>query len=168
MSWATCSAADPPAPSKTGASLRFRRWERSPGSSLQGQTAAAFPPAPWPARRDPRYWIPFYTEGEILEIGEEAKKEILQKLLEFRKNSGIDISIISVNDIYHNYFLIEDRLLVELGSASYLEQKLQFVPKMNEMMTDDEHNAIDLSGWSPDNNEAVSHEKNIDGYISFK
>ncbi len=109
-----------------------------------------------------------FSVGEYFICENENKDTFIKSIINFSNTSLLNVTVISVKDVYNAYFLIDDKILVELGSVSYLDQKLQFVPKTAEMMKDGERNVIDLSGWNPDNNEAVSYEKNIDDYISLK
>ena len=108
-----------------------------------------------------------FALGEYFACENENKKTLINSIFAFAERENINVTILSVKDVYNAYFIIDDAILVELGSVSYLEQKLQFVPKTVEMMKDGERNVINLSAWSPDNNEAVSYEKNISDYISL-
>ena len=106
--------------------------------------------------------------GEYFLCENENKNDLIKSVADFAEREDMNVTVISVKDVYNAYFVIDDKILVELGSVSYLEQKLQFVPKTVEMMQGGERNVIDLSAWNPDNNEAVSYEKNISEYISLK
>ncbi len=113
-------------------------------------------------------------ENEVIECGEyyscpDTVKAAMQKtVLKFASDNNINITLINATDIYRVYFIIEDKILVELGSSTYLERKLEFLPQTLEKMKGDSRNVVDLSNWSPDNNEAISYGKDINSYFVFK
>ncbi|MBO7217518.1 MAG: hypothetical protein J6V50_02335, partial [Clostridia bacterium] len=89
-------------------------------------------------------------------------------VFEFAKSRGINVTLVNATDIYRSYFIVDDSVLVLLGSSTYLDRKLDFLPKTLKSIGDANHNVIDISGWSPDNNEAISYEKDINSYFVFK
>ena len=109
-----------------------------------------------------------FTMGEKYACNNEQKSALLERLLTFAKQDETQITLINVSDIYRSYFVIDNRIAVELGSASYLEQKLEFLPKMLQSMSGTEHNVADLGGWTPDNDEAISYQKKLDAYFQYK
>ncbi len=109
-----------------------------------------------------------FVTGEKYTCEDTQKSELLNRLFEFSKSYKYNVTHINVSDIYRCYIVIDNNLLVELGSSSYLEQKIEFLPKMLQHMSDGEHNVADLSSWTPDNDEAISYEKDINSYLEFK
>lgn len=109
-----------------------------------------------------------FTKGEKYVCEDVQKSELLERLLDFSKSGKYKVTLVNVSDVYRSYIVIDNNLIIEFGSSSYLEQKMAFLPKMLEHMADDEHNVADLSGWTPDNDEAVSYEKDINSYLEFK
>lgn len=100
--------------------------------------------------------------------GEETAAMVNKAILSFAEKENISITVINSTDKYDNYFIINDRFLVLLGSSTNLDRKLEFVPKTVEKLEGDSRNVIDLSNWSHDNNEAISYEKDINTYYVFK
>lgn len=109
-----------------------------------------------------------FVKGEKYNCTDVKKAELLQKLLDFSKSGKYNVTLINVSDIYRSYIIIDNSLLIEFGSSSYLEQKLDFLPKMLEHMHNDEHNVADLGSWTPDNDEAISYQKDINSYLELK
>ncbi len=113
------------------------------------------------------------SESDTLNLGEKylcenAQKQSLENaILKFAKDRGINVTLVNATDIYRTNFVIEDKIAVELGSATYLERKLEFIPKTVENMVNGEQNIIDISNWTPDNNEAVTYENDINKYLLF-
>lgn len=109
-----------------------------------------------------------FTKGNTFLCSDTVKAELLERLLSFANEGKHNVTLINVSDIYDSYMVIDDRLVIELGSSTYLEQKMEFLAKMLRSMTDDEHNVVDISDWTPDNDEAISKKKDINSYIEIK
>lgn len=107
-------------------------------------------------------------KGSNYSCADELQLNLQKEIEKFAEEKNISVSVVNATDIYRAYFIIEDRLIVLLGSSTYLDRKLEFLPKTLQSMADDSRNVIDLSNWSPDNNEAISYEKDINEYFVFK
>lgn len=114
------------------------------------------------------------TEDDKIETGydylaaNEMQANLQKEISAFAKQNNINVMVVNATDIYRAYFIIDDKTLVLLGSSTYLERKLEFLPKTLKSMEQKECNVIDISNWSPDNNEAISYEKDINSYFVFK
>ena len=91
-----------------------------------------------------------------------------KSIFAFAKEKNINVTLVNATDIYRAYFIIDDKTLVLLGSSTNLDRKLEFLPKTLKSMGENNRNVIDISNWSPDNNEAISYEKDINSYFVFK
>ncbi len=111
------------------------------------------------------------SEDDELKVGEryvpknDTQATMLDSILKYSSTTEDKVSIINTTDQYKAYFIIEDRVVVELGSSAYFERKLEFIEKTLKPMSERGHNYLDLSDWSPDNNVAHSDEKDINSYI---
>ena len=118
--------------------------------------------------------VSIVSENDELKVGYDyACKDELQATLEaeiknFAAEKSVNITLLNATDIYRAYFIVDDKLLVLLGSSTYLDRKLEFLPKTLKSIDTERHNVIDISNWSPDNNEAISSEKDINSYFVYK
>ncbi len=118
--------------------------------------------------------VTIVTEEDKLEKGydyiaaNEMQANLEKSIFAFAKDKNINVTLVNATDIYRAYFIIDNKTLVLLGSSSNLDRKLEFLPKTLKSMEENNRNVIDLSNWSPDNNEAISYEKDINSYFVFK
>ncbi len=110
-----------------------------------------------------------FQKGEEYSCSENVKAELLATLLYYCEKSETNETIINISDMYKSYFVMEDKSVVFLGSSSYIDEKLKFLPKMIESSEDEKYNYFDLSNWTPDYDEAVLQSRDdINSYLEIK
>lgn len=107
-----------------------------------------------------------FEKGENFTCSDSKKAELLSALLAYSSNSKENETLINISDVYNCYIVIDSQKVALLGSSSYLDGKLKFLPKMLTTLNGENYNFFDLSDWTPDNDEAYSqHKDDIDNYI---
>ena len=108
-----------------------------------------------------------FEKGENYICNDDKKSELLSALLAYSNNSSDNETIINIEDVYNCYIVIDSEKVAVLGSSSYLEGKLKFLPKMLSTLNGENYNYFDLSDWTPDNDEAYSqHKHDINNYLN--
>ena len=118
-------------------------------------------------------------DGTVLEIADQQQEDlpvILVESLQYELREKISFSDTSLEEIYNTlqkategFHNPPDRIdltdplhlqlqigqtVVELGSHTYLEEKIRMVEKMLEQIPAGEAGTIDVSGWTPENKKA--------------
>ncbi len=66
---------------------------------------------------------------------------------------GAKVDFINVSDVYESYLKIDGRLVVKFGSESYFEDKSAYLKTIISALKGDEIGVIELSSWTPQNNQ---------------
>lgn len=86
--------------------------------------------------------------GNLLEFANEDAKNNANLLLNTVKDKDYKVSLINVSDGVNLSFKIENKYLVELGSASQLDSKFAHLDEMLKNVNKDVSGIIDLSVWT--------------------
>lgn len=94
-------------------------------------------------------WTPEKTEGTL--IRENAEK-ITENLLKYLKANNIEIDNVDASDEQNIFARVEGKFDVNFGNDDYMKEKCEYLAEMIDVLS--ESGNIDLSKWTPDNQQA--------------
>lgn len=100
--------------------------------------------------------------GEIIEFPEEKTTEQLQKLLELTEKNGLHLNAIDLSDELAITVKVENRFLVNFGTANYLENKIKHLASMVQTIDPKKTGTINLSMWTSSKTEGTYVEGEIE------
>lgn len=101
--------------------------------------------------------------GEYVEYTSFEEKDLVNKHFELAEYYGYNLNTIDVRDIYNSTVRIDNRFIVEFGTYSNIELKAAHLNAMLKQMDAQSTGIIDLTVWTPENNEAFFSKRSIEG-----
>lgn len=91
--------------------------------------------------------------GKKIVFANEREQKLYEQHIDSIDKYGAKVDFINVSDVYESYLKIDGRLIVKFGSESYFEEKSAYLKTIISALKDDEIGVIELSSWTPQNNQ---------------
>lgn len=102
--------------------------------------------------------------GKKIVFANDREQKLYEKHIANIDKYGAKIDFINVSDVYESYLKIDGHLVVKFGSESYFEEKTSYLKSIILTLNRDETGIIELSSWTPENNQPRIKFEDISKY----